>query len=250
MAENYVQVPPNSTGTRVRTETVTANAQQVDQQVVSLADPSTGALIGGDAANGLDVDVTRLPAGLAQDGTDGTSPPAVLGSGTGIRGWLRSIYEKLTGTLSVTGTFWQATQPVSGPVTDTQLRATAVPISGTVTAVLDTGRVYDGAGNALTTKRAFVNIAASQTDSSIVALVASKKLRVLSLVMVAGATATNITFQSNAVAISPLFANGVNGGAVLPFNPAGWFETVAGEALKASTGAGSATGVILSYIEV
>ena len=29
----------------------------------------------------------------------------------------------------VTGTFWQATQPVSGPLTDTQLRATAVPVS-------------------------------------------------------------------------------------------------------------------------
>jgi hypothetical protein len=32
-------------------------------------------------------------------------------------------------TWAVTGTFWQATQPVSGPLTDTQLRATAVPVS-------------------------------------------------------------------------------------------------------------------------
>lgn len=32
---------------------------------------------------------------------------------------------------AVTGTFWQATQPVSGPLTDTQLRASAVPVSGT-----------------------------------------------------------------------------------------------------------------------
>lgn len=49
-------------------------------------------------------------------------------------------------TVAVTGTFWQATQPVSGTVavtgtqtdalTDTQLRATAVPVSGTVTANL------------------------------------------------------------------------------------------------------------------
>lgn len=36
-------------------------------------------------------------------------------------------------TLAVTGTFWQATQPVSGPLTDTQLRATAVPVSGPLT---------------------------------------------------------------------------------------------------------------------
>ena len=36
--------------------------------------------------------------------------------------------------MPVSGTFYQATQPVSGPLTDTQLRATAVPVSGTVTA--------------------------------------------------------------------------------------------------------------------
>lgn len=43
------------------------------------------------------------------------------------------------GTVAVTGTFWQATQPVSiaspvavtGPLTDTELRATPVPVSGT-----------------------------------------------------------------------------------------------------------------------
>jgi hypothetical protein len=33
--------------------------------------------------------------------------------------------------IPVTGTFWQATQPVSGPLTDAQLRATGVPVTGT-----------------------------------------------------------------------------------------------------------------------
>lgn len=33
----------------------------------------------------------------------------------------------------VSGTFWQATQPVSGPLTDTELRATPVPVSGPLT---------------------------------------------------------------------------------------------------------------------
>jgi hypothetical protein len=48
----------------------------------------------------------------AQDGTDATGvlPPA---GAAGIRGWLSSIYNKLAGSLAVTGTFWQATQPVS-----------------------------------------------------------------------------------------------------------------------------------------
>jgi hypothetical protein len=54
----------------------------------------------------------------------------------------------VTGSVAVTGSFWQATQPVSGtvtanagtgtfavsgPLTDTQLRASPVPVSGTVT---------------------------------------------------------------------------------------------------------------------
>lgn len=33
----------------------------------------------------------------------------------------------ISGTVPVSGTFWQATQPVSGPLTDAQLRASAVP---------------------------------------------------------------------------------------------------------------------------
>lgn len=73
--------------------------------------------------SGLGVDVTALnemkvsvttsvtPTGAALDGTDGATPPSI--PGTGIRGWLRSIYDKLSGSLAVTGTFFQPTQPVS-----------------------------------------------------------------------------------------------------------------------------------------
>ncbi len=44
---------------------------------------------------------------------------------------LRATPVPVSGTVAVTGTFWQATQPVSGPLTDAQLRAAAVPVSGT-----------------------------------------------------------------------------------------------------------------------
>jgi len=99
-------------------------------------------------------------------------------------------------------------------------------------------------------KRAKANIAASQTASSIVAAVPGKKIRVVQLFCIAGGTATNITFNSASTAISPLIANGANGGAVLDFNAAGWLETVAGEALTVTTGAGSTTGIEVGYIEV
>ena len=103
-------------------------------------------------------------------------------------------------------------------------------------------------------KFAFANIAASTTDGVVVAAVSGKKIRVLALAGQCGATATNITFNSKpggaGTAKSMLFANGANGGAVLPFNPEGWFETVSGEGLSATTGAGSATGVQVVYAEV
>lgn len=57
-----------------------------------------------------------LAAGL---GADGANPPVV--AGTGIRGWLRAIYERLTGTLTVsTG--------LNQPLTDAQLRASVVAV--------------------------------------------------------------------------------------------------------------------------
>lgn len=55
------------------------------------------------------------------------------GTGTSISSTGSSLNVDVTNTVPVTGTFFQATQPVSGPLTDTQLRATPVPVSGTVT---------------------------------------------------------------------------------------------------------------------
>lgn len=65
---------------------------------IAVAASGGPAVVPGDTTNGLDVDVTRVQ-----------------------------------GSVAVTGTFWQTTQPVSGPLTDTQLRASAVPVSGPLT---------------------------------------------------------------------------------------------------------------------
>lgn len=56
------------------------------------------------------------------DGTDITSPTAMPTGGVGIRGWLSAIWTKLNGTITVSNGQTQ-------PLTDTQLRATAVPVS-------------------------------------------------------------------------------------------------------------------------
>lgn len=80
-------------------------------------------------------------ADVAQGAT--TDAEVAAGSGTvvAILKRLRTLLSNplaVTGTFwqatqPVSGTFWQATQPVSGPLTDAQLRAVAVPVSGPLT---------------------------------------------------------------------------------------------------------------------
>ena len=128
---------------------------------------------------------------------------------------------------------------------------------------LVSGFVIDASGNRLTIKRAFANIAASTTDGTFtreagggtLPATTGYRTRVLWVVVVAGATATNLTFNSKptssaGVAISPLLANNSNGGEVLPPNHDGWFQTASGEQLTVTTGAGATTGILIGYVEV
>jgi hypothetical protein len=103
--------------TELTTQDYDSGAGTSTQAVSGLIVPGAGGpvAITGDAAQGLDVDVTRV------SGTVAVSGPL---TDTQLR----------AAAVPVSGTFWQATQPVSGPLTDTQLRATPVPVSGTVTA--------------------------------------------------------------------------------------------------------------------
>lgn len=66
----------------------------------------------------LAASATSLSSIDANIGAAGVTPPAI--TGTGVIGWLRGAFEKLeairaaiVGGVAVTGTFWQATQPVS-----------------------------------------------------------------------------------------------------------------------------------------
>jgi hypothetical protein len=138
-----------------------------------------------------------------------------------------------------------------------QVDLNSVPASArttdTVSAALATDKILNNLTE-LTPKFAKANIAASTTDGALVALVAAKKLRVLSFRIHAAGTATNVTFTSKpagaGTAISELFACGANGGRSEAFSPIGHFETAAGEGLSVTTGAGSTVGVGVTYCEV
>lgn len=99
---------------------------------------------------------------------------------------------------------------------------------------------------------AFDSVAASATDSNLVTGVAGKRIRVLSFLINQGdTTPSTVTFNSKpaggGVAISPALKGPANGGFVAPNNPTGWFETVAGEGLTVTTGAGSTTSIVVVY---
>lgn len=106
---SYVQVP-NQT---VKSDTVvmTIGANIVSRQIVALGDPEngliqsfTGTSANVNVTNTVDVNVSSMPlptgaATLTEQqaqttslGTDGASPPSI--AGTGVRGWLRGIYEQ------------------------------------------------------------------------------------------------------------------------------------------------------------
>lgn len=103
----------------------------------------------------------------------------------------------------------------------------------------------------LVPKRASVS-AAVGTDSSIVASVTSKRIRVLAVVLSSSGSAT-IVFNSKPAgagsAISSTINLAANSPVVLPPEVFGWFETNSGEGLSATVGT-TAVGVHILYAEV
>ena len=142
-AQNGTEKLSTNALTTVNGTTVTADVIEVQRIKVGFG--SDGALRDVDASNGLPVSGSffqatqpvsgaffqatqpvsaaslPLPTGAATEatlalvsGTDITTPsPAMPAGGVGIRGWLSAIWTKLNASLAVTGTFWQATQPIS-----------------------------------------------------------------------------------------------------------------------------------------
>lgn len=101
----------------------------------------------------------------------------------------------------------------------------------------------------------FASTAASTTDGVVVAAVANKRIRVVSFIINQGdTTASTVTFNSKGagagVAIGPALKVAANGVIVAPFSDGGWFRTAVGEGLTVTTGAGSATAVLVNYAVV
>jgi hypothetical protein len=121
----------------------------------------------------------------------------------------------------------------------------------TLSVAFDSTQLMNGkSGVALSPTKVKISVA-SATTTTLVALVTSKKIRILALYLVSTA-ANTVTFQSHTTTSNSdggsAFA--ANGGICLPFNPIGWFDTTAGEALDMVTsGAGQVSGQF-SYVAI
>lgn len=111
-----------------------------------------------------------------------------------------------------------------------------------------TANSQGGAGR----KNAYDAIAVSQTDSVLVAAVTGRKIRVIAFIINHGDTnASAVTFNSKGsgagTARFPALKYAANGGTTTAEVSSGWFETLAGESLTVTTGAGSTTNVAVVY---
>ncbi len=93
--------------------------------------------------------------------------------------------------------------------------------------------------------------AAGSGDNTLVAAVSGKKIRVMSLFAVASSAVT-VAFESGAsgTALTGQMNVGANGSIVMPFNPDGWFETVAAALLNMELGGGVSVDGCLTYVLV
>lgn len=106
------------------------------------------------------------------------------------------------------------------------------------------------AGTIVTPQFAVINVSSSG-DNTIVALVASKVIRVLSYVIVAdAAVAVKFTSGLAGTALTGAMALAANGGIAAPFSPVGHFQTGSGVALVLNLGAAIGARGHLTYVAV
>jgi hypothetical protein len=96
--------------------------------------------------------------------------------------------------------------------------------------------------------------AATGGDNTLVAAATSpnRRIRVLALTLVASGGANSARLESGAsgTALTGVMDIIDNGQLTLPWNPAGWCQTAAGQLLNLELSAGTAVGGMLAYVTV
>lgn len=198
--------------------------------------PGTGKTIATDEVSDATLGTVQVQYVKLMDGTlDGTAKAGVGANGLSV---------DIKSGLLPPGA---ATMSASGP-------AAIATNQHTLAVAYDTTKMMEGATGSTVSFSGKVKIAiTTATTTLVVAGTAGKRIRVVSGYLVCG-VANVVTLQSS---VSTTNNDGgcsypANGGIVLPFNPAGWFDTAAGDGLNIVTGASGANGLSgqLSYVLV
>jgi hypothetical protein len=107
------------------------------------------------------------------------------------------------------------------------------------------------AGGTVVTPKFAVIDAATSGDNTLLAAVSAKKIRVLAMFLVAAGT-VNVRLESGAggTALTGQMNLVANTGFVLPYNPAGWFETASNTLLNMELSGAISVDGSFTYIEV
>jgi hypothetical protein len=243
------------------TISVVGGGVEATAQRVTIASDSTGVLSVDD--NGASLTVDNAALSVTGGGVEATALRVTIASdSTGVL----SVDDN-GGTLTVDGTVTANLAAGTNNIGDVDVLsiaagdnnignvdlASAIPagtnLIGVVAAGLSTSAIYAGT-TASTPKFAIID-AATSGDNTLVAAVASNKIRVLAAFLVSAGTVT-ARFESGAggTALSGQMNLVANSGFVLPFSPVGWFETGVNTLLNLElSGAVSVDGSIV-YIEV
>jgi hypothetical protein len=222
----------------------------------------------GDVTNGLDVDVTRVGGTVTVDGSGVTQPV----SGTLSVGGTVPV-TNTGGTLNVGGTVAVSsiaagdnnignvdvvTLPAlpagNNNIGDVDVASLPALAAGTNTIGVvrnkESTGTLDDAGTDRTVKYAIID-AASSGDNTLLAAVASRKIRVLSAFLVSSGS-VNVRFESGAAgtALTGQMNLVANTGFVLPYTPHGWFETAVNTLLNLELSAAVSVDGSFTYVEV
>lgn len=180
------------------------------------------------------------------DGSAVTQPASIADGSSVALGAVADASVTAGATGSVSAKLRRISADIGSLVTGTVLAAGSALI-GAVGAILRTDAILNGS-TSLTPKFAFATLSAT---GSVVALVASKKIRVLRYSLMADAACT-VYFRTIATTtqISGSKYPAANGGAGGTFSPVGHFETVSGEALGLFIVGAANVSVDVTYVEV
>lgn len=130
--------------------------------------------------------LAKIPLSKLDIGADGVSSPVTAAN-----------------PMPVSGTFWQATQPVSGPLTDAQLRASAVPVSTAASYAEDSPHTSGAIGNLMLAIRSDGDTpTADNGDYTVLKLDEEGRLKVATKPASYPATTGNVTNATSTIPVN------------------------------------------------